>query len=347
MPVISLDPISDSRWLALQNAPGFGLFHSPPWMQALRDAYGFIPRAHVVVDAQGVPRGGISFCEIRDAFGGRLVSLPFSDVCDPLLLDPSAWPQLLEKLAEHRLPITFRCLDGSLPGSEPTIVVTKRARWHTLQLSDTADALRSRFGDTTRRAIAKAERAGVTVRPLEGDEGLAAFVGLHVRLRKHKYRMLAQPPAFFSAIADRFRTAGAFYPLGAYLGDQLLAATIYLKWGDTLYYKFNASDPDGLEWRPNNLLVWGGIQLAESLGCRVLDLGPSDDEQPGLIRFKREFGASEQELRFLKWTPPGCALETGDAFRKVFGEITQLLTAPHVPDEVTAAAGARLYRYFA
>ncbi len=347
MPVITLDPTSDARWLALQGAPGFGLFHSPAWMQALRDAYGFIPRAHVVVDAQGMPRGGIPFCEIHDAFGSRLASLPFSDVCDPVLLDPDAWSLLLEKLAEHRWPVTIRCLVDAFPGSDSTFVVTKRARWHTLQLSGPADAIRNRFGDATRRAIAKAERAGLTLRPLAGDDGLAAFVGLHVRLRKQKYRMLAQPPAFFASIADRFRAAGNWHPVGAYLGDQLLAATIYLRWGDTLYYKFNASDPDGLAWRPNNLLVWGGVQLAQSLGCGALDLGPSDDTQPGLIRFKREFGAIERELRFIKWTPPGCVPETGAPFRNMLGEITQLLTAPNVPDEVTAAAGARLYRYFA
>jgi hypothetical protein len=35
------------------------------------------------------------------------------------------------------------------------------------------------------------------------------------------------------------------------------------------------------------------------VATRALDLGPSDDNQPGLIRFKREFGAAERELRFL------------------------------------------------
>ncbi len=345
--VVSIDPASDPLWEALLDAPGAGLFHSPQWMRSVCDAYNFDPRAHVVVDAAGIPQGGVAFCELRDPLGCRMVSFPFSDVGGPLLRSPEAWALLLERLAEQRLPTTFRCFQGSLPGSDPGFVIIKRARWHTLPLSEPASALRHQFGDTTRRAISKAERAGVTIKPLEGAAGLAAFVQLHMRLRKRKYRLLAQPAAFFESIANRFSAAGMWHPLGASLGDRLLAATIYLRWGDTLYYKFNASDPDGLACRPNNLLIWGGIQLAQSLGCRALDLGPSDDNQPGLIRFKREFGATERELQFLQWTPPGCPPPVDNPMRGVLGELSQLFTVPGVPDEVTSAAGALLYKFFA
>jgi hypothetical protein len=347
MQVISIDPITDPRWAALAGAPGAGLFHSPAWIAALRSAYGFAPRAWVAVDGGGASRGGVAYCEIDDLIGRRLVSLPFSDVCDPLLPDPGAWAPLRARLVDRGLPLVLRCLDDGFLAGDPEFAITKRARWHTLSLGAPADTLRGRFGDTTRRAIAKAERAGVAVRPLEGDRELAGFMRLHAQLRKRKYRLLAQPPAFFGAIAEQFRAIDGWYPLGAYLGDRLLAATVYLRWGDTLYYKFNASDPEGLALRPNNLLVWAGLKLAVSLGCRALDLGPSDDDQPGLIRFKREFGATERELRFFKRTPEGYPGERGAELRPVLGEMTRLLTSPAVTDDVTAAAGAVLYRYFA
>jgi len=347
MQVTSIDPGSDPLWDALQSAPGAGLFHSPPWIGAVRDTYGFDVRAIVAIGDDGLPRGGLAFCEIEDLLGARLVSLPFSDVCDPLIREAHAWPLLKAVLAERRLPVTLRCLDERFLADDPDFTVTKRARWHTLAVEAPADMLRAGFSDTTRRAIAKAERAGVEVRPLEGEEGLSGFTGLHARLRKRKYRMLAQPRRFFANIAERFGAGGGWHPLGAWHGDRLLAATVYLRWGDTLYYKFNASDPDGLELRPNNLLVWAGVALAKELGCRALDLGPSDDDQPGLIRFKRAFGATERELRFLRWTPPGCRAETGKELRGVLGEVTRLLTAPSIPDDVTTEAGNTLYRLFA
>jgi CelD/BcsL family acetyltransferase involved in cellulose biosynthesis len=122
---------------------------------------------------------------------------------------------------------------------------------------------------------------------------------------------------------------------------------VYLRWRKRLYYKFNASAHESLSARPNNLLVWSGIRLARDLGCDVLDLGPSDDDQPGLVRFKRDTGAVESELRFLRWTPHASAdAHAADAAR-MLGSVTELLTAPGVPDEVVRRAGALLYRYFA
>ena len=70
------------------------------------------------------------------------------------------------------------------------------------------------------------------------------------------------------------------------------------------------------------------------------------DDQPGLIRFKRNFGADERELRFLRWTPPGWR-EDGSGARRMLSEMTHLLTEPSVPDGVAARAGDELYRYFA
>jgi hypothetical protein len=285
--------------------------------------------------------------EINDLLGHRLVSLPFSDVADPLLRDREAWPSLKAALGEYGVPVMLRCLEERSPVCDADCLVTKLARWHTLSVDAPEEALRAGFGDATRRAIAKGARAGVEVRPLEGAEGLSQFVRLHQGLRKRKYRMLAQPRQFFDSIADRFGAVGGWHPLGAWHGDRLLAATIYLRWGNTLYYKFNASDQFGLGLRPNNLLVWAGVLLAKKLGCTHLDLGPSDDDQPGLIRFKREFGAPERELRFLRWTPPGCRVESRTELRAVLGEVTRLLTAPAIPDEVTGAAGDSLYRLFA
>jgi lipid II:glycine glycyltransferase (peptidoglycan interpeptide bridge formation enzyme) len=199
----------------------------------------------------------------------------------------------------------------------------------------------------TRRAIRKAERSGIRVRSLEGEAGLAGFVRLHQRLRKRKFRLLAQPPAFFAALAAHFEAVAGWHPLGAFLDDRLLAASIFLRWGDVLYYKFNASDPEALALRPNNLLIWAGMQLAHALGCRVLDLGPSDLDQPGLIRFKQGFGAAERDLRFLRWTPPGALAHEDPAPRRALGELARMFTAPEVPDELSGRAGATLYRFFA
>ena len=180
---------------------------------------------------------------------------------------------LLASLVAHQRPILLRCLDVRLPPSDG-FTVTKCARWHTLVLKGTEQEQWEAMDPATRRAVRKARREGVEIRPIAPGPGLAAFHRLHVALRKSKYRLLAQPLGFFEAIASRFAPANAWHALGAWIGDRLIAGTIYLRWGDTLYYKFNASAVDALDVRPNSLLTWAGIELAMALGCRQLDLGP-------------------------------------------------------------------------
>jgi len=346
--VQQIDPTADPRWRQLlERYPRADLFHSPPWLMAVAEAYGFEVRAHVLTDPAGAPVAGIAFADVDDLAGPRRVALPFSDAGDPLVSSSDEWQLLFESLRSDGLPVHLRCLDDRTAPADDRLTVVKRARWHTLSLDPGLEALQAAFAPATRRALRKAERHGVSVRPLVGPDGLHHFRELHVRLRKTKYRLLAQPAAFFEAIAKHFGKVAGWHPLGAFLEGRLIAATIYLRWGDTLYYKFNASDLTALDVRPNTVLTWAGIGHARSLGCRRLDLGPTDDDQPGLIRFKRSFGAAERELRFLRYTPPGWRDGRAADARRLLGQITSLLTEPDVPDEVSGRAGALLYRFFA
>jgi len=341
-----LDPSTDIRWRSLASRDGAGLFHSPLWLGAVRDAYDFPIEADIVTGPDGEAVAGIAYARLAGPPAERVIAAPFCDACDPLFGEPDQLAGLLASLKSHCIPVHLRCLDAAIDTAMDFSVV-KRARWHRLALADTAEARWRALTPSTQRAVRKSRRSGVRIAPLDPGPDLAAFHHLHVILRKTKYRMLAQPLAFFDAIAARFKPAGKWHSLGAWIGDRLVAASIYLRWGDTLYYKFNTSLGETLDARPNDLLVWEGIELASSLGCNTLDLGPSDDDQPGLIRFKRQFGASESELRFLRHDPEGWDGAPGDTARRLLGEVAGLTTGPDLPDEVSARTGAALYRYFA
>ena len=342
----SVDPLSDSSWLALAQTKAAGLFHSPPWLRAVAETYGFPVHALTAWDAAGEPAGGIVYCELDDPAGHRIVSLPFSDNCDPLFASLDVWSALLAQLQSRRIPIHLRCLFEHRVSTSGATSIAKLARWHRLSVSASEDEIWQAVSPSARRAIRRAERARVEIRPMSGDADRELFHRMHVSLRKTKYRLLAQPAGFFKAIEQHFQEIGGWHSLAAFLDGRMIAATVYLRWGDVLYYKFNASAPCGLHVRPNNLLVWEGVRLAKSLGCSALDLGPSDDDQPGLIRFKRNFGARERELRFLRWIPPGWPQNKLNAL-PMLGEMTSLFTESTVPDDITARAGAALYRFFA
>jgi CelD/BcsL family acetyltransferase involved in cellulose biosynthesis len=341
-----LDPTTDPLWATLVSQKRASLFHSPLWLGAVQDAYGFQIRACVVTDRHRQPVAGIPYACVDELPAPRLLAAPFCDTCDPLFEHPAEWDALLASLEAYRVPVHLRCLETDLPNLQ-RFIVTKRARWHTISLLERSEDRWLALDESTRRAIRKAGREGVQIRPLEPGPDLTAFHRLHVALRKSKYRLLAQPLAFFEAIARRFQVAGRWHALGAWIGDRLVAGTIYLSWGDTFYYKFNASAPDALDARPNDLLIWKGIELAIARGFRRFDLGPSDDDQLGLIRFKRQFGAQERELRFLRLDPPGWDDRPTLAAKGLLHDITRLMTRPEVSDEISAEAGALLYRYFA
>jgi CelD/BcsL family acetyltransferase involved in cellulose biosynthesis len=342
---VVVEPTTDPRWSALARTAGGRLFHSAPWLRTLQDTYSIEVKALLVLDANENVRGGILYTELDGALGARVVSLPFTDACDPLYRDSQAWGEMLGHFAAGNKPIYLRCLDDRVKFDR--LKVVKRARWHTLSVIDQEDVLFKRFGSSARRGIRKALRGGVEVRPLDGAKGVSDFHHMHVRVRKTKYRLLAQPVKFFQSMRRRFEEAGAWFPLGAFIEDRLVAATIFLRWNDTLYYKFNTSRLDDLTLRPNNLLVWEGIKLARSIGCTTMDLGPSDDDQPGLIRFKHQFGAEERELRFLSHGPLNSPNVNATMYRRLLGGMTRVLTLPYVPDRLTDRAGALLYRFFA
>jgi CelD/BcsL family acetyltransferase involved in cellulose biosynthesis len=341
-----VDPVTDPIWRSVVDSfPAAGLFHSPPWIRALADTYGFEIRGCMVFAASGAPVGALAYCEIDDFVGRRIVCAPFSDACDPLFTSIDVWQKLFSVLQSHGLPISLRCLRENRVCENDQIEIVKTACWHRISVDRSLEELWHGISPESRRAIRRSERTALEVRPMEGQRHLAAFHQLHVALRKTKYRLLAQPLRLFEKLEERFQESGNWHSLAASLGPRMIAGTIYLRWRDTLYYKFNASATDALDARPNNRLLWEGMRLAKLLGCRYLDLGPSDTDQPGLVRFKRSFGAEEYEVRFLRWTPP--AWEDHPDRRRVLAEFTRHMTDPELPDAIAKEAGSAFYKLFA
>ncbi len=339
--LVELDPRVDGRWQELVKRVDGSLFHTPEWSQVLSDAYGWSPRAHMVLDNAGSPVAGLPWCRVSDPGGDRIVSFPFSDFCGPLGTPP--FDALFDAVDRIGLPVRCRILDD--PDANPPRPVIGTARWHGIRVTaDPADAW-PQLSAAARRAVNKARREGVRIVERRDAAFVPLFLRLHTGVRKGKYHLLPQPLAFFLAIRTRFDAISGWYPLAATRDDEIIAATIYLRYGDTLFYKFNASDPAALGARPNDLLVWAGIELAARLGCRCVDFGASDDDQPGLIRFKRGFGSDEREIRMLASGPALAPAHT--QFRALLADLTVLLTDTAVPDAIAEQAGAVLYRYFA
>lgn len=347
MTIVSVDPRTDSIWQRLVEQERSDVFHSPAWMRVLSDTYGWAPCADVLVNEEGQPVAGLPYCRIDDMMGDRIVALPFSDYCDPLVSDVHQWKHLIDGLLAQGSPVVIRPLHNVVPNSDDRFTLSKQAKWHGLDLRPGLDTLWGNMHESTRRAIRKAERQGVELSVESSEEGLRRFFGMHLGIRKRKYGLLAQPYSFFRNIWREFIRPGHGCVMLARYQGEFIGGVIFLEWKDKLYYKFNASLPEHLSHRPNDLVIWKGIQYAAQRGLVGLDFGLSDWDQEGLVRYKRKFGGEEKTISFLRYAAGRTATAQEAQLRSVLGQLTSLLTHDSTPDSVTEKAGDTLYRFFA
>ena len=85
--VYRIQPLQDPRWGAfLERHPRASVFHTVAWLEALQRTYGYEPVAYTTSPPDGALQNAILFCLVDSWLTGRrLVSLPFSDHCEPLL----------------------------------------------------------------------------------------------------------------------------------------------------------------------------------------------------------------------------------------------------------------------
>jgi CelD/BcsL family acetyltransferase involved in cellulose biosynthesis len=186
----------------------------------------------------------------------------------------------------------------------------------------------------------------VSVRRGETEADMRTFYDLHLRVRKYKYGLLAQPYRFFHSIWEQFLAPGHGVLLLASVGDRVVSGVVFLEWQGVLYYKFNASHLDHLAARPNDRVLWEGIRYARERGLQRVDFGLTDADQDGLVRYKRKYATEEKTITLLRHNPPGSPSARDQRARDMLRELTRVVTDQSVPDAVSEQVGDVLYRYF-
>lgn len=333
-------------WQTLLDLYETDVFHSPGWLNSIVETYGFEINAFIVVDESDKPVAGIPYCKIDDMLDPRIVSLPFSDFCDPLVSTKEQWEMLAEKFLEFDVPLTFKCLHNEVPLNDERIPMAGRDKWHCIELNTTSEALWDNIHSSARRAIRKARKNGITVRVGETKEDLRSFFELHLRIRKFKYELVAQPPEFFENIWDNFMAKGNGALFLAEHEGKVIGGIFSLVWNNRFYYKFNASDTTNVKLRPNDLMLWTAAEYGIEKGYDYLDFGLSSWDQEGLIRYKEKYATRVGQVSFIKSTPSHGWSERNNRIRSLLPQLTDLFVDPSVPNEITEKAGQVLYRFF-
>ena len=343
MRVEQLDPVADPRWQRLvETAPGPSVFAHPAWLQLLGRRYRYGMSALCVLDAEGEIALGLPLARVESRLTGRrLVALPFTDVCPPVRrpgADLEADAALMRAIVEQRrttgLDIEVREDLSDLPGAHvlPSFLV------HRLALESDADAVLARTSKSQiRRGIKKAEREGVTTRARTDREALDEFYALHARTRRRQ-GVPIQPKGFILAFEALF-ALGLGYVMTAHHDNRTISAAVFLTHGDTVIYKYGASDERFLNLRPNNLLFADAIRRACAAGHTTMDFGRTDTDNAGLAAFKRSWGAAEEDLAYtyLAASPPR---EGSGLAHKALAEVIR-----RGPQRTGQVIGSALYRH--
>ena len=98
-----LDPLHDPRWGALVDShPRASVFHSTSWLRALQTVYGYEPVVVTTCPPGARLTNGVVFCRIKSWLTGRrVVSLPFSDHCEPLVDTADEFDYLLVRMRRY------------------------------------------------------------------------------------------------------------------------------------------------------------------------------------------------------------------------------------------------------
>ena len=345
MDCVSVDPVHDERWRDLVEGADTDVFQSPSWLRVLGDTYDFAPRANVLVDDDGAVLAGMAFCRVFGVNGERNSSLPFSDYSDPIVSSSQDWNRLVLPLLKEEIPVTMSVLRNQLPAEDIRFTVVGTAKWHEIDVKPEIDLIWERVSPSARRAIRKARNVGVQLRQAKTRDELRAFFELHLRVRKYRHRLLAQPYQFFERIFDQFMETDNGVLILAESDGSIVAGVLFLEWKNKLYYKFNAWDPEFSASRPNDAILWAGIEYCKERDLAGLDLGLSDPSQEGLLRYKQKYASDERDILHLR--SPHSVKHADDESLSFMPGLVDLLTTQGVPDSVTEQAGQLLYKLFA
>lgn len=288
-----LQELSLGQWeVFVRSQISMTTLHHRFWLELLMEQYGFRPKILGLADAQGI-RAAVPFLEITRPWGTRhLVSLPFTD-CVPVRGNSPDDVELLRVLLQ------------SYPFAEyKTVVIRNDRQWttfpiehgvvrHLLDLTRSIDEIQASFKSALRRNLRHAEAAGLRFERNDDAESMDAFYRLHL-LTRRKLGVPVQPKNFFRRFHHWIIANGlGFIGVVKNKRDDVVAAGIFLTYGDTTIYKYGASDPQALADRPNEFMMLGAIREAVVDGKTRFDFGTSRLRDVGLRRFKRKWGAKE------------------------------------------------------
>lgn len=341
--IYEIYPLRDPRWTSLvESHRSASVFHSTNWLTALRSVYQYEPVVVTTCPPGTSLTNGLVFCRISSwATGRRLVSLPFSDHCEPLINNPDELDAMLMEMKQQVNRDEWKYIEirpvSSAPSSSAEMSQLVTYHFHCLDLRPSAERLFQNFHkDCVQRKIRRAERENVKYEDGASEDLLQKFYRLLVMTRRRQ-SLPPQPLNWFRALIAAF---GKDLKIRVASKDGVAVASILtLSHRKSMVYKYGCSDAAFNNLGGTALLFWKTIQEAKDRGLEEFEMGRSDVDNLGLIAFKERWGASRKLINY--WTYP----QRGAGLASVWKTRVARRVVSTVPDLALVTVGRLLYRH--
>lgn len=304
--VYTIDPLTDPRWSAfVERHPDASVFHTSAWLRALQTTYGYQPVAFTASAPSEPLTNALVCCEVRSWLtGNRLVSLPFSDHCEPLLEHPEQFRRIAVRAEQLAIQQGWKYLElrsaNSLLDFENHFSRTTTYCLHRLDLRPSLDSLYQGFHrDCVQRKIVRAERESVRYEAGRGDSLIGQLYRL-LQLTRSRHHLPPQPIEWFRNLVASMGDAVCIR-IASHSGHPV-AGILTLAHSKTMVYKYGGSDTRFHRLGGTAMLFWQAIQEAKQAGVEMLDFGRSDLDNSGLIAYKGRWGA--ERIPLYTWQSP-------------------------------------------
>jgi hypothetical protein len=343
--VVEVNSRTDPRWEAFVNNRSDSLiYHHPAWLQVLEEAFNYRPVNLACEDNAGRLQGVFPLFSMQGLLTGRqLSSLPRTPVAGPLTATEQAMALLVREAvertrAEEGARFQLKMLSNALDGLVDDVVGVPWRETYVLELPERPELLRignSRNHARIKWSVNKATRLGVEVRRAETDQELQAWYKLYLETM----RWVSVPPRpyhFFEVAWNQLRPRDLLRLLLAYQSEggrsRLLAGSLLLMFGQTVFYAFTGWRREDLSSRPNDVIQWQAIHDACADGYRYYDFGEVTRDNQGLAAFKSKWGAEPRWMYRYYYPAPReleiSILDSPSRARRLAGAIWQRLPIP-------------------
>jgi lipid II:glycine glycyltransferase (peptidoglycan interpeptide bridge formation enzyme) len=283
-------------------------------------------------------------CQIKSWItGSRLVSLPFSDHCEPICDSKEDLKSLVYELKAGLKTAHWRYLEVrptsdnfAQMASELEFRPTGRYLRHVIDLRPEIDEMFHRFHKgSVQRRVRHAERSGLVERCGTTSEKLDDFYRLFV-LTRSRHHLPPPPLAWFKNLVD---CQGAALEIRvAYKDEMPIAAILTLRFRETGYFKYGCSDARFNRFGATPWLLWNAIRAAKAAGALWFDFGRTQTDNPGLLTFKNHWAPRSEPLTY--WRYPASPYRDAESDWKLR---TAKRFFSHLPKGLLVSSGKLIY----